>query len=89
MSPSIRQVSTHLTWTATDVENPPTIFEPSDEGIERCPINGQPSEVAREGLSVLLGHGAIGGSDNVRTEWLHVESFPWDSIATVTQMVAA
>ena len=78
---SIRQVSTHLPWTATDVENPPTPSDPTHEGVERRPVNGQPIEVGREGLGVLTGHGAIGGADDVRTERLHCESFPWDSVA--------
>ena len=79
LGPSIRQVSTYLSWTATDVEHVPTSFDPSHEGVERCPVNGQPIEVARKGLGVLMGNGAIGGSDDVRTERLHRESFPWDS----------
>ena len=76
---SIRQVSTHLSWTATDVKDPPTGFDANHEGIERRPVNGQPIEVTREGLGVLMGHGAIGGANNVRTEGLHRESFPWVS----------
>ena len=76
---SIRQVPTYLSGTATDVENPSTVFDPNHQGIERCPVNGQPIEVIREGVGVLSGHGAVGGADDVGTERLHRESFPWDS----------